>query len=152
MSSTTRNLIILVAAGIGIAVAIGLLGARGGGSTSAEAQAQEQAQGQAAFCSSLAGLRSAVGTLNDLDASTASKSEYQTAVAAVQTAWAQVAAEAKTVSQNSLSALDTAWDNFDAAVQAVPSSDSAGASIEAVSTQAQALATAVQTTSGSLQC
>jgi hypothetical protein len=153
VSSKRRRLSSLVAVGVGAAL-VGLLAGCGGssGSTATDAQAQEQAQGQAALCSSLASLRSATGTLVALDSHTASKSAYQSALAAVQTAWQQVAAEAKTVAKSSLSSLDDAWQSYDAAVKAVPAGDSVSASVKAISTQARALQTATQKTTGSLQC
>jgi hypothetical protein len=97
-----------VVAVVGTVLVVGLLAGCGGGSSTTDgAQAQEQAQAQAALCSSLASLRSAVGTLTGLN-SHASKNAYESAVAAVQTAWDQVAAEAKTVSSTSTASLTKA--------------------------------------------
>jgi hypothetical protein len=141
-----------VVAVVGTVLVVGLLAGCGGGSSTTDgAQAQEQAQAQAALCSSLASLRSAVGTLTGLN-SHASKNAYESAVAAVQTAWDQVAAEAKTVSSTSTASLTKAWNSFDAAVKAVPASDSVSQSVQAISTQAHALQTAARATVGSLKC
>jgi hypothetical protein len=142
-----------VAAVLGTVLVVGLLAGCGssGSGTNTGAQAQEQAQGKAAFCSSLANLREAVGTLTGLNPN-ASKDAYQSAVAAVQTAWQQVAAQAKALKNTSIASLQTAWTSFSAAVKAVPASDSVSESVKAISTQAAALKTATQTTIGDAKC
>jgi hypothetical protein len=148
MSSKLQKILVLVAIGVAAAVVIGLLGARGGssgsGSTDAQAQAQEQAQTEQAFCSSLASLRSATGTLTDLDPQKASKSDYQQALAAVQSNWQLVNAQAKALKNTSIDSLEQAWTEFDSAVNSVPSGASVSESLQAISSQAKALIAATE--------
>jgi len=153
MTPLMTKILVFVAIGVAVAVVIGLLGARGdSGSTDTQVQAQQQAQTEKAFCSSLASLRSATGTLTDLDPQTASKSDYETALAAVQTNWQLVTAQAKALKNTSIDSLEQAWTSFDSAVKAVPADASVSESLQDISSQAKALLAAIQTESDGLGC
>jgi hypothetical protein len=146
--SKTAGIIVIILVGVALAVVIGLLGARGGtGTTTTSA-----AGAQASLCTSLTGLETATKALTGLDPSTASESDYQSAVTGVQTAWSQVEADASTAASSTMSTLDSAWDSFDAAVKAVPGSASVSTSLADVSTQGKALVSTTQTTLSGLSC
>ena len=85
-------IIILVACGIGLAVLVGVLGTRNEPSSSTS-----KAEATSTLCTSLKTLDSSVKTLTGIDTSTATKSEYQADVTAVQNAWNQVTTDAKAV-------------------------------------------------------
>ena len=72
-------IIVLIVLGVAAAIALGLLGHKN--STPSQAQAQQT------FCSSLSTLESSVKALTSLDPSTASKSDYQSAVDTIQSDW-----------------------------------------------------------------
>ncbi len=142
------GIILIIVVGVALAVVIGLLGARGGtGTTTTSA-----ASAQASLCTSLDGLETAAKGLTSLDLSTATKSDYQSALTGVQTAWSQVTADASTVASTTLDTLDSSWNSFATAVKNVPGSASVSTSLADVSTQGQALISTTQTTLSGLTC
>ena len=74
-SSRTRWIIVLVGAGVVLAVLIGVLGTR---------NEPSKTDAASSLCTSLTALEASVNALTSLDPSTASKSEYQSDVTAVQ--------------------------------------------------------------------
>jgi hypothetical protein len=136
----TTWIIVLVAGGVGLAVLIGILGDRGG---------ESQAQAQQSFCSSLSGLESSIQSLTGLSPTSASKDDYQSAVANVDSAWDQVKTDAGDLKDVSMSTLDSAWDSFTSAVDDVPDDASVSDALGDVSQAAQSLlSTAKSTLSG----
>jgi hypothetical protein len=98
-------IIVLVACGIGLAVLVGVLGTRNEPSTS-------KAEATSTLCTSLKALDSSVKTLTGIDTSTATKSEYQADVTAVENAWTQVTTSAQAVQNAPTGSLDSAWDRL----------------------------------------
>ncbi len=143
------GIIVIIVVGVALAVVIGLLGARGGGTGTTTTS---PATAQASLCTSLDGLETAAKGLTSLDPSTASKSDYQSALTGVQTAWSQVTADASTVASTTLDTLDSSWDSFTTAVKSVPGSASLSTSLADVSTQGKALISTTQTTLSGLSC
>jgi hypothetical protein len=132
-------IILLIALGLGAAVVIGWLG-------ESETRADKQ------LCSSLESLQSSVTALKSIDASTASKSTFQSDVSAVQSAWSNVASDAKDVADIDMDSLDSAWSSFESAVKAVPDSDSVADAQSAISEATTNLETAVTSTIGQADC
>jgi hypothetical protein len=144
MGSQHRLLIIILAAGVGIAVVIGLAGARGSSGNAVGSQA--------GLCSSLSSLESAAGDLTSLDPSSASKSDYQSAVSTVQSDWDGVTSAAQGAASATMSTLDSAWDSFESAVKAVPSDASASDAITSVQSSGQALVSTTKSTLSGFGC
>ena len=143
MGSQHKVLIIVLAVGVGIAVLIGLAGARGSsGSVSS----------QASLCSSLTSLESSVTDVTALDPSTASKSDYQSAVSTVQEDWTAVVVAAKGTASTTMSTLNSAWDSFESSVKAVPSDASVNDAITSVQTSGQALVATTKSTLTGFGC
>lgn len=136
-------IIILVCGGIAAAVAIGVLGTRNEPSKS---------DAVSTLCGSLKNLDTSVKTLTGLDPSTATKSEYQTDVQAVQNDWATVKSDAQNVQSAQMGSLDSAWDSFDSAVKNVPNDASVSDALNSITASAQTLASTAQSTASSLNC
>lgn len=143
-------IILLVAVGIGLAVAIGFAGSKNS-SGSGSSSSATKAQATSALCSSVKSLVGSVQNLTGLSSSS-SKSDWDTDVTAVQTAWDQVTADAKAVQSASTGDLDTAWNAFWSAVKAVPSSASVSDAVSSVTQSANQLVSAAQTTASQLTC
>jgi len=129
--------------GVGLAVLIGVLGTRG---------QETQAEGEQNLCSSLASLETSTKDLTGLDASTASKSDYQSAVSEVDTDWDEVKTNAQDLATIDTSMLDSAWDDFTQAVQSVPSDASVSDALQDVSHSGQELVSTTQSTINGLSC
>ena len=135
----SRNMwiVVLVAGGVAVAVAIGLLGNRGG---------ESQADAQQSFCSSLSTLEGSINSLTGLSPTSASKSDYQSAVDEIQSDWDQVKTDASDLGNITMSQLDSAWDSFESAVQDVPDDASVSDALNDVKSSAQSLGSSVQST------
>jgi hypothetical protein len=138
-------LILLVAVGVGLAVLVGLAGARGSGGTSSESA-------QANLCSSLNSLESSTQALVSLSPQSASKDDYQSAVATVKSDWQAVAGDAGDVASATMSTLDSAWDTFQQAVDDVPSDATVSDAIGDVQTAGKALVSTTKSTISGLGC
>jgi hypothetical protein len=143
MSRTWWIILILVAAGVGLAILIGVLGTRNEPSKS---------EATSSLCSSLKGLESSIKTVTSLDASTVTKSELQTDVNGVQTAWNQVQSDAQAVQNAPTGSLDSAWNSFESAVKDIPNASSASDAVTSVQQAGQQLDSAAQSTASSLSC
>jgi hypothetical protein len=130
-------IIVLVAVGVGGAIVIGLLGNRGG---------ESQAQAQENFCSSLSTLEASVNSLTSLSPTSASKSDYQSDVSAIENDWDQVKTDASDLANVTMSQLDSAWDSFKSAVDDVPDDASVSDALNDVSSSATTLASTVKST------
>ncbi len=137
-------IIILVAAGVGLAVAIGVLGTRNEPSTS-------KTEAVSNLCSSLTGLESSIENLTGLSSS-ASKTDYESAVSAVQDDWNQVKSDLQAVQNAPSGDLDSAWDGFTSAVKDVPNDASVQDAVKDVTQSAQALLSAAKTTASEVNC
>ena len=144
MGSQHRLLLIVLAVGVGIAVLIGLAGARGSSTTTVSSQAN--------LCSSLSSLESATSDLIGLDPSTASKSDYQSAVSTVQSDWSQVKTAASGAASATVSTLEDAWDTFETAVEDVPSDASVADALSSVQASGQALVSTTKSTLSGFGC
>ena len=136
-------IIVLIAAGVGLAVLIGVLGTRGNNS---------QANAQDNFCSSLTSLKGSINDLTSLSASTASKSDYQSDVSAIQSDWDSVKSAASDLKDVTTSELDDSWDSFKSAVDDVPSDASVSDALNDVSSSAQTFGSSVQSTLSGPDC
>ena len=130
-------IIVLIALGVGAAIVIGLLGQNGG---------ESQAQAQQSFCSSLSTLDSSITALTSLDPSTASKSDYQSAVDTIQSDWDQTKSDASNLKNITTSQLTDSWDSFKSSVDNVPSDASVSDALSSVKSSADSFATTVKST------
>lgn len=137
-------IVILVAAGVGLAVLIGVLGTRNDGETKSEAVS--------ALCGSLTTLESSLKALTSIDTSTATKSEFDSDVTAVQDAWEQVKSDAQDVQSASTGDLDSAWDSFESTVKNIPDDSSVQDAVNDVTQSAGQLVSAAQTTASDVNC
>ena len=135
-------IITLVAVGVGLAIIIGVLGTRNEPSKAADTSS---------LCSSLQALESSVKNLTSLG-SDASKSDYQTALNAVDDDWNQVKSDAQDVENAPTGDLDSAWDSFESAVKNVPNDASASDAVDSISQSADQLASAAQSTASEVNC
>jgi hypothetical protein len=136
-------IIILLVVGVGLAILIGALSAAG---------KQTQAEAQQDLCSSLGSLQSSAANLTGLDPKTASKSQYQSDVSAVQDDWNQVKSDAQDLHNINMSSLQGAWNAFEQAVQNVPSDASVQSALQDVSQAGQQLISTTQATASGLSC
>jgi hypothetical protein len=136
-------IIILVAAGVGLAILIGVLGTR---------NEESKTEAASSLCTSLSSLETSVTNLTNLDPSTASKSDYQSDVSAVQDDWNQVKSDAQDVQNAPTGELDSAWDSFDSAVKNVPNDASVSDALNDVAQSAQQLVSTAKSTASSLSC
>jgi hypothetical protein len=129
---------ILVVAGVAGAIVIGIWATSGGG--------ESQADAQQAFCSSLSTLESSVEALTSLDPTSASKSDYQSAVSTIESDWDQVKSDASNLASIDMSTLDSAWDSFKSAVDDVPDDASVSDALSDVKSSADSLVSTVKST------
>jgi hypothetical protein len=139
----TRWIIVLVGAGVALAILIGVLGTR---------NEPSKTEATSSLCASLNSLESSVKSLTSLDTSTATKSEYQSDVSAVESDWDHVKSDAQAVQNAPTGDLDSAWDSFESAVKDVPNDASVSDALNEVSQSAQELASTAQTTASSVNC
>lgn len=134
-------IIVLVAVGVVAAVVLGVLGTR---------NEPSKAEATNNLCASLKSLDSSLKSLTGLDTSTASKSDYENDVTAVQNDWDQVKSDAQDVQDAPMGQLDSAWDSFSSAVKDVPNDASVQDAVNDVTGAAQGLETAAQSTASQL--
>jgi hypothetical protein len=139
-------IIIFVAAGVGLAILIGVLGTRGDGDSETKSEAVS------ALCGSLQTLESSIKDLTSLDTSTATKSEFDSDVTAVQNAWDAVKTDAQDVQDADTGDLDSAWDSFESAVKGIPNDSSVSDAESAVSSSASELESTAKSTASSVNC
>lgn len=137
-------IIILVAAGVGLAVVIGILGTRNEPSTS-------KTEAVSSLCSSLNSLETSIKGLTSLSSS-ASKTDYENDITAVQDDWNQVKSDAQAVQNAPTGDLDSAWDSFSSAVKNVPNDASVQDAVKDVTQSAEQLASAAQSTAAQVNC
>ena len=141
----SRNtwLIAAVACGVGAAIVIGLLGNLAG---------ESQADARQSFCSSLSTLEGSITSLTSLSPTASSKSDYQSAVDAIQSDWDQVKSDASDLKDVTMSQLDDAWDSFESAVQDVPDDASVSDALNGVGSAATSFASTVSSTLSGPDC
>lgn len=113
---------------------------------------ETKSEAVSALCTSLQTLDSSVQTLLALDSSTASKSDYETDITAVDTAWDQVKSDAQDVQDAPTGDLDTAWDDFTSTVQDVPDDASVSDALNDIKESGQALVSTAQSTASEIDC
>jgi hypothetical protein len=136
-------LILLGCALAGGAVLIGILANRGG---------ESQADARQAFCSSVSTLKGSIDDLTGLGPTTASKSDYQSALDDVQSDWDTVKSDASDLKDVTTSELSSAWDSFESAVQAVPDDASVSDALDGIKSATQTLASSVSSTLSGPDC
>lgn len=139
----TLWLILLGCVLAGGAVLIGILGNRGG---------ESQASAQQAFCSSVSTLKGSVDDLTGLSPTSASKSDYQSAVDTVQSDWDAVKSDASDLKDVTMSQLSSDWDSFESAVQAVPDDASVSDALDGIGSAAKTLASSASSTLSGPDC
>lgn len=135
--------VLLAAVGVGALIMIGVLSSQGG---------ESQAEARQSFCSSLTTLKGSVDDLTGLTPTTASKSDYQSAVDAIQADWDQVTSDASDLKDVTMSQLDGAWDSFESSVKDVPDDASVSDALDSVKSSAQSLASSVSSTLSEPDC
>ena len=139
-------IVILVAAvAVGAAILIGWLVTRNDNNSESKTEAVSS------LCTSLQALDTSVKSLTSLP-STASKSEYQTAVTAIQTDWNTVKTDAQAVQSAPTGDLDSAWNDFTAALKNVPNDSSVSSAVSDITQSADALVSAAQSTASQINC
>lgn len=141
--SRNRWILLLVAVGIAAAIVIGLLGNLGG---------ESQAEAQDDLCASLSTLESSVDDLTGMSPTSSSKSDYQTAVSAIDDDWDQVKSDASDLTGVTMSQLDDAWDAFTSSVDDVSDDASVSDALDTVASSAQTLASTVASTLSGPDC
>ena len=131
--------IVLVVVGVGIAVVLGLL-------------ATSQSAAEQHYCNDLDNLESSITNLTSLNPSTATQSDFQSDVSAVQGAWGDVKSSAQHLGSVDMNSLDSAWNDFSQAVQGIPSDASVSDAEQAISQSAKGLESAVQSSISSYDC
>ncbi len=139
----TLWLILLGVVLAGGAVLIGVLGSGGG---------ESQADAQKAFCSSVSTLSGSIGDLTGLSPTTASKSDYQSAVDTIQSNWDTVSSDASDLKDVTTSQLSSAWDTFESDVQAVPDDASVSDALDGIKSAAQTFGSSVSSTLSGPDC
>ena len=139
----TLWLILLGCVLAGGAVLIGVVANSGG---------QSQADARQAFCSSLTSLKGSIDGLTGLSPTTASKSDYQSAVDKVQSDWDTVKSDASDLKDVTMSQLSSDWDSFQSAVQGVPSDASVSDALDSIKSATQTLASSVSSTLSGPDC
>ena len=135
----SRNMwiIVLVAGGVAVAVAIGLLGTGAASPRRTRSRASARA---------LTALEGSINSLTGLSPTSASKSDYQSAVDEIQSDWDAVKTDASDLGNITMSQLDSAWDSFESAVQGVPDDASVSDALNDVKSSAQSLGSTVSST------
>jgi hypothetical protein len=136
-------IIVLVLLGIVAAVLIGIWAVQKNEETKPEAVS--------ALCDSLHTLDSSVQALTSLPSS-ATKSNYESAVTSVENAWDQVKADAQEVQDADTGDLDSAWDDFKSTLKDVPDDDSVSAAVGDVTQSGDALISAATSTASEIDC
>ena len=140
--SRTWWLIGLAAAGVAAIVLIGLLSSR---------DEESKTEALSSLCSSLETLQGSVGNLTGLPSS-ATKTDYQNAVIAVQDDWDQVKSDAQAVSDAPTGELDSAWDDFTSAVKNVPDDASVQDAVNDITQSADQLVSTAKSTASEIDC
>jgi hypothetical protein len=135
--------VILGAVGIGFIILVGVLSSQ---------DDETKSEATSALCGSLKTLETSIETLVNIDTSTATKSEFQSDVDAVQTAWDQVKTDAGDVQDADTGDLDSAWDDFESAVKDVPDDASVQDAVSDVSQAADELESTAKSTASSITC
>ena len=140
--SRTWWLIGLAAAGVVAIVLIGVLSSR---------DEESKTEALSSLCSSLETLQGSVGNLTGLPSS-ATKTDYQNAVTAVQDDWDQVKSDAQAVRDAPTGELDSAWDDFTSAVKDVPNDASVQDAVNDIMQSADQLVSTAKSTASEIDC
>ncbi len=135
--------VILGAVGVGFIILVGVL---------SNQNDETKSEATSTLCGSLKTLETSIETLVNIDTSTATKSEFQSDVDAVQTAWDQVKTDAQDVQDASTGDLDSAWDDFESAVKDVPNDASVQDAVNDVTQSADELESTAKSTASSINC
>lgn len=135
--------VLLGAVGVGFIILVAVL---------SNQDSETKSEAASTLCGSLTTLETSIQTLLDIDTSTATKSEFQSDVDAVQTAWDQVKTDAQDVQDASTGDLDSAWDDFESAVKDVPNDASVQDAVNDVTQSADELESTAKSTASSINC
>ena len=143
MSRTWWIVVVLVAIGVGLAVLVGVLGTR---------NEPTKSEAASSLCGSLTALDASVKTLTSIDTSTATMSDFQADVTAVQNDWNQVESDAQALKSAEAGSLDSAWASFESAVKGIPSDATDQDASNSVKQAAGELQSSVESTMSSASC
>jgi hypothetical protein len=135
--------VILGAVGVGFIILVAVL---------SNQDDETKSEAASTLCGSLTTLETSIQPLLDIDTSTATKSEFQSDVDAVQTAWDQVKTDASDVQDASTGDLDSAWDDFESAVKDIPDDASVSDAVNDVKQSADELESTAKSTASSVNC
>jgi hypothetical protein len=137
---TAARLAPIAALVIVLALGLAACGSSSSGSGPSGGATTSQESANAAFCSSLADLKSAAGDLTSLDPANTTLTQLSTAVADLSTAWTSFSAEAGSTKGVDTAALTDAWNGLKDAAAAIPGSgDSPSEAIQSLKPHLTAL-------------
>jgi hypothetical protein len=139
---------VLVAAGVGLAILIGVLGIL----HEPNEDQPTRAEAASSLCASVKALGTSIRGLASIDPSTASKGDYDTALAGIDSAWSKVESDYKALPSAQGGDLESAWNNFTSTVRDVPNADSVSDALNSVRQSVDQLVSAAQSTASSLSC
>jgi len=136
-------ILVLVGVGVALAILIGVLATR---------NEQTKTEAASSLCSSLNTLQESVKALTNINPSSATSSDVQSDLAAVESNWAQVQSDFNAVQNAPSGPLEDAWSSFTSAIKDIPNASSVSDAVNSVSSAAQQLVSAAQSTASSIDC
>jgi len=136
-------ILVLVGAGVALAILIGVLGTR---------NEQTKTEAASSLCSSLNTLEESIQALTKIDPSSATSSDVQSDLAAVEINWSQVQSDFNATQNAPSGPLEDAWSSFTSAIKDIPNASSVSDAVNSVSSAAQELVSAAQSTASSIDC
>ena len=103
------------------------------------------------LCTSLKSLETSLKNLTSLPSS-ATKTDYQNDINAVQADWSQVKTDAQAVQNAPTGDLDSAWSSFESAVKNVPNDASVSDAVNDVTQSADQLVSTAKSTASEVNC
>jgi hypothetical protein len=153
---STRGLPIALARAplVGLILVAAMVAGCSSPSASAQVSAAASAQQgtEAVVCAGLGAMQASVDALRALDPATASREEYQLAVAEVIGQWRVVEDLLPVMQQANRELLSTSWDSLQGAIDAQPEGIPPASAATAVKPEAEAMATAVKSVFDGLDC
>jgi hypothetical protein len=151
---STRGLQLALGALLAVLVLAGTLAGCSSPSASAQASAAASAQQgtEAVVCAGLAALQASIDALKALDPATATKDEYEKAVAEVIGQWRVVEDLLPVMARANADLLSASWESLQGAVDAQPEGVPPASAAAAVKPEAEAMAASVKQVFDGLGC